>query len=122
MALTEVDPPAAHYNLCAYVCGPACIRPSPFEGWATFLQIFQQRPDGCRFAIAQRVPLLRTGPASVAYADRPEDRFICWDLFDDSLFRTRFDMRLLAPTPVWTGDTEDGVVMKAMALYEQDNT
>lgn len=108
-----------HYKLSCYVCGPACTKPSPFEGWVTFEQIFTKRPDGCRFAVAQGVPLRRnTDPnpnTPLFYHEGPTGDFLVWDLFNDRL--TRGVVPLRPPVPVWTGSTEDGLIMKAMALY-----
>lgn len=110
-----------HWRLCAYVCGKGCTKPSPFgdDTWATFTQIFNARPDGCRFAIAQRVPMAITAQG-VVY-DKPTGPFVVWDLFDDLLVRGKRagEGGLLAPPPPkWMGEGEDGMIMKAMALYD----
>lgn len=110
-----------HYKLCAYVCGKGCTKPSPFEGWATFTQIFNSRPDGCRYAVAQRVPLLAQSGTTVSHGE-PSGPYVVWDLLDDLLVkgkRTAPSGLLMPPPPVWLGDSEDGMIMKAMALYEQ---
>lgn len=44
------------YRLLAYVCANGCVRWEHHEGVSTFRQIFQQNPDGCRFAIAELPP------------------------------------------------------------------
>lgn len=110
-----------HYQLCAYVCGRACIKPGPFEGWATFTQIVQSRPDNCRYAVARMAPVVKAGD-TYTVAD-PTGPFIVWDLHDEELVRGhRTDgAGLIAPPPaLWMGDTEDGMVMKAMARYDHD--
>jgi hypothetical protein len=103
-----------HYHLIAYICGHACTKPSPFEGWVTFQQIFVQRPDGCRYAVVQRSRAHPTG------------WYLCWDLLHDSLtmplqrMGVAIHTRTLAPPPeLWAGDSPDGLIMKAMALYER---
>ena len=112
---------AVHYLLHGYVCAGGCFTPSPFEGWVTFTLIFQRRPDGCRYAIAQEVPLVQEDPMSVV-CGQPEPEWICWDLQSDALvFGTPSRQRgLLPPPPVlWRSTSVDGLVMKATALYDR---
>lgn len=114
-----------HYVLSAYVM-KGKIEPSPFDGPRTFDAIFTARPEGCRFAVAQAVmlrrnpdprpstPLFNTDPA-------PSGPFVVWDLLDEELVRgrRRSESGLMAPPPaLWMHDSEDGMVMKAMALYD----
>ncbi len=124
----EGEPAAVglHYLLHGYVCGGGCFKPSTFEGWATFTQIFNARPDGCRYAIAQLVPI-RVNPDSdpntpLVLHDQPLERFACFDLYDERLVRgTPLRNRGLmpAPEPRWTAHSADALVMKAMALYDR---
>lgn len=110
--------PAAHYELQAYICGKACSRPSPFEGWATFEQIFNARPDGCRYAVVRRVPLRNHNGKIIV--GPPAGDFLVWDLYHDDIVQHQWPWRpvlLQPPEPTWTGRTADGMVMKAMALY-----
>jgi hypothetical protein len=117
-----------HYLLACYICGPACVRSSPFgEGWTTFAQIFQSRPDGCRYAIAQMVPLKVSGDltTTVRSAKQPEGAYIVWDLLDDTLTNgkaLREKGYLPTPEPLWQHESLDGMIMKAMALYDQPQT
>ena len=110
-----------HYELHAYICGRACFKPSPFEGWATFAQIFNSRPDGCRYAVVRRVPL-RNHEGKAVIAARGEGVFMVWDLYHDDVVkhqRHKTDTLLLRPpAPTWTGTTADGMIMKAMALFD----
>ena len=116
-----------HYELQAYVCGRGCVQPSPFEGWATFAQIFNARPAECRYAVVRRVPLRRnpdTDPNTpLFHSGDPEGSFMVWDLFHDSVVKHqkhKFDTLLLRPPPpTWTGPTADGMIMKAMMLYDR---
>lgn len=117
-----------HYELQAYICGRACIKPSPFEGWATFAQIFNHRPDGCRFAVVRRVPL-RSNPdpdpnTPLFYADGPEGDYLVWDLYHDAVVQHQrhrtHDITLRPPPPTWTGESRDGMIMKAMMLYDRE--
>lgn len=112
-----------HYELQAYICGAACIKPSPFEGWATFAQIFNARPDGCRYAVVRRVPL-RNHQGKVFHSHRAEGPFMVWDLYHDDVVthqRHKTDTLLLRPPPpTWTGYSADGMIMKAMALYDRE--
>lgn len=109
-----------HYRLSSYVCGRACSKPSPFlpDTWVTFAQIFNSRPDGCRFAIAQRY-LLVQGGRGLAYD--PAREWLCWDLLDDALISrsSRPDALLRPPEALWTGPSEAGLIMKAMCLYDR---
>lgn len=113
-----------HFQLSCYVCGPACTKPSPFEGWVTFAKIFERRPDGCRFAVARMVPILlirqTDAGQSRAVVGDPAGPFLVWDLFDEKLVRGggRVGDSLIPPLPIWQGDSEDGMVMKAMALID----
>ena len=102
-----------HYQLHCYVCGHGCTKPSPFDSWATFTQIFRNRPDGCRFAVARLVPVFET---------HPRGPYVAWDLHDDELVRGKRvgPSGLIAPPPaLWRSDSVDGLVMKAMALYDR---
>lgn len=113
-----------HYKLSCYVCGHACITPSPFEGWATFQQIFTSRPDGCRFAIVRKVPVLHKAGNIVVSSDEPMGDWLVWDLLDtgliDRINRGVANAARRPPLPMWQGDTEQGMTMKAMALYGKE--
>jgi len=121
------DFPAAvglHYQLVCYVCGPSCVKPSPFEGWATFAHIFNNRPNGCRFAVARTVPLraaIIKKAVIVEVAPEPEGPYLVWDLLDDGLIdrSSRGSALLHPPLPMWTGDAPDGLTMRAMLQYER---
>lgn len=115
-----------HYLLHGYVCGGSCFQPSPFEGWASFTQIFQRRPDQCRYAIAQAVPLKQVDAEADGWkrvvTTGPEGDWLCWDLFDDSLVLgapLRNRGLIAAPRPLWRAPNPDALVMKAMALYDR---
>lgn len=117
------DPrPGLHYKLSCYVCGPGCTKPNPVGGWMTFERIFQLRPDKCRFAVARKVPLIAKG-VTVTSGPSPTGPWLCWDLWAEVLTDMRNlqrDGRILrAPDPIWTSDSEDGLIMKALALYER---
>lgn len=125
--MANPDPPVAyHYRLACYVGPHGNVRESPLEGWATFADIFNRRPDQFRYAIAQGVPLVLTTISCtrdvVTAADEPAGAFICWDLYTDDLARGRGLTRrgfMHTPAPLWTSDSLDGLVMKAIALYDQ---
>lgn len=111
-----------HYQLIAYVCGASCVQDSPFEGWATFEQIFQRRPDNCRYAVARQIPLQMGDDGRVDYGS-PQGEYLCWDLYDDSLLTPsgfkKQSIPLKPPRPLWVTTSPDGLIMKAMALYER---
>lgn len=119
--MTEV---AMHYELQAYICGPACSKPSPFQGWATFAQIFQNRPNNCRYAVVRRVPL-RSHEGKAFVAARAEGPYLVWDLYHDQVVRgggwgAANDITLRPPPAKWSGATRDGMIMKAMMLYDRE--
>lgn len=124
--LTETDGSPAlvgvHYQLHCYVCGAGCTKPSPFEGWVTFTQIMRNRPDGCRFAIAQLVPLLHNNnpdPSTPLFiTTEPAGPFVAFDLYTPRSVRA--NGFIPAPPPLWTSESVDGLVMKAMALYGRE--
>ena len=95
------------YRLCGYTNGRV-IGPGKFVGWAgTFTKIFNQRPDGYRFAIAEKLK-----------GEKRTGEFIVWDLFDNALLSAKQQAFLLPPKPKWEGDNEDAMAMKAMMLYD----
>lgn len=123
--MANPDPVIAfHYRLECYVGPHGSVRESPLEGWATFADIFNRRPDQFRYAIAQGVALKleKPGEATVVAEHEPAGAYICWDLYTDDLARGRQLTRrgfMHTPAPLWTSDSLDGLVMKAIALYDQ---
>lgn len=118
-----------HYELQAYVCGAGCVRPSPFEGWATFAQIFSHRPSECRYAVVRRVPL-RVNPdpdpgTPLVLSGNPEGDYLVLDLYHDSVVKHQAhkpgtSVFLRAPPPTWSGTSRDGMIMKAIMLYDRE--
>jgi len=106
-----------HYQCCGYIVEGGGVTPAPFEGWATFTQIVQQKPDKAMLAIGRRVPLVQTGATTVSSAPAPKGLFLVWDL--RRLPKTTADDLLNAPAPVLTNPTEDGAVMLALIKYGQ---
>lgn len=103
-----------HYHLEGYVCAGQ-VKPSPFEAWVTFALILQRRPKGCRFAVAQLVPVFSYHPAGP---------YLCWDLMDDTLEAARRAPAaaglVTPPWPKWQGESPDALIMKAIALYDRE--
>lgn len=97
------DPPLAepHYQLVCYV-GPAGTKPAPFEGWATFTQVYMHGADGCRYAVVKDVA----------------GNYLVWDLDNVPGVPAAHAAGLTTPEPKWRGDSADGLIMKAMALYD----
>lgn len=117
-----------HYRLYAYICGKACIRHAPDAAPRTFTTIFNERPNECRFAVVQRIPLIKVGPdgpsQTVRY-DNPTGPFVVWDLFDEELTRGRRTGPggFMSPPPAWyLGPTESAATMKALALYDKETS
>lgn len=119
------DPPddtlvGTHYQLCAYICADTGVVQYPFGSThATFTEIFTRRPENCRYAVGRLVPITMSGGVVVC-SDEPAGPFVVWDLFDEELVRgKRTSPRgwLMPPPPRWLGDNEDGMIMKAVALY-----
>lgn len=113
-ALAAPDTPLTTYRLCAFVCAGGCVRPSPFEGWASFPTILAQRPDDCRFVIAENML-------------SPDSVFVCVDLRDSSIAPTG-KIRMISsvvlglrdPPARWVGNDPDALIMKAIALYDSE--
>ncbi len=124
---TVVDPiMGLHYQLVAYICGAASIVPAPFDGSATFTTIMQQRPDGCRYAIARQYALRAVkqpdGMVKAVADTEPSGSYVVWDLHDEDLVRGRRTGQgglISPPAPVLIGETEDGTVMKTMMLFDR---
>jgi hypothetical protein len=116
-----------HYKLLSYVCGPNCINPPPFTEPVTFTKIMTARPDGCRFAVVQRIGL-KTAPCPkmsgnlTAVPGEPTGPIIVWDLHDEDLVRGRRtdgNGMMAPPPPFMRGESEDGVTMKVMMAYDE---
>jgi hypothetical protein len=90
-----------HYLLHAYVCGESCVRWSNDIGWVTFSQVYRDRPNNCRFAVAEEKP----------------DQIIVWDLFD--VMQTP-SYRLITPEPFGLHTTIDAAVMATQMLYDTE--
>lgn len=118
------DPkPGTHYHLSCYV-GRTHTRAAEWEGWATFTTIFQRRPDGYRFAVARQMVLRSIGEGIASVVKHiPDDQWLCWDLLSDQLTGghnlQHSDGLMRPPPPMWTGPTEEALVMRAMALYDR---
>lgn len=122
-----------HYVLSGYVKRGGIVPPS--TAWRrpdgtilpqSFTIIMQRRPNDCRFAVAQAV-MLRRNPDKRADTplyltdDHPSGPFIVWDLLDDQLTRgqrTGPKGVLSPPPPLWMADSEDGMLLKALAFYD----
>lgn len=99
--------PIKHFLLNCYICGPGCTQPSPFQGWASFEQIYSHRPSGCRYAVAARI--CATGEAP----------FVLWDLLEAEAVFEIDSTRIVAPEYLATGGTSEGLIVKAAMLYEK---
>lgn len=114
-----------HYRLCGYVARDRIVEP-PFDKPVTFTQIMNERPQDCRFAVAQAVKLRRNPDRRASTPlfltdDAPSGPCVVWDLFDDQLVRgQRTDPNglIMPPPPLWMNDSEDGMLMKALTFYE----
>lgn len=114
-----------HWKLAAYVARGG-IKPSPFDTPQTFTRIMQERPNDCRFAIAQAVrirPAKGSTNKCLKYATdtHPSGPFVVWDLLDEQLTRGQRANAaglLAPPPPMWMADSEDGMCMKALAFYD----
>lgn len=126
---TDVDPfLGMHYVLSGYVRRGSLVPPPQTWGTPplpqTFTTIMQNRPNDCRFAVAQVVRTRRkvTPQGALAVSDSaPSGPFIVWDLLDDQLVRgqrTGPNGLIAPPPPVWLVPGEDGAIMKALMFYE----
>lgn len=110
--------------MLAYV-GASEVKSAPIEGWATFAVINELRPKGFRFAVVRRIPLYRGDPSPskpLVEHGEPTGPFVVWDLDDLELKRGQRngpDGLPNPPPPLYMGETEDGMVMKALSLYDR---
>ena len=111
--MSKPDTQELHYHLHVYVCGAGCVKLSPIDGAATFAQIFQLRPNDCRFAIVQGLGL---------FVQQMSGPYLCLDMYHDSLLALPLSAPRRAPPPTWTSDSLDGLIMKAMVFYDRTDT
>lgn len=84
------------------------------------------RPDKFRFAIARMVPLKYVRVNAQRYVveagDEPAGDWLVWDLLSDEIVNGR-SLRnkgyIGNPVPLWQGEHLDGLIMKAVALYDR---
>lgn len=98
-----IDPKKIRFRAVAFVCGKGCVREPKVEGWATFYQLFDARPNDCRFLVVESAV--------------DTDRYAVWDLYADDIVMGFFND--VPPPACMVGDSADALVMKAMALYEK---
>lgn len=129
MLAADKDDPfvGMHYQLSGYVRrGGIVSPPAELAQPVTFTRIMQLRPNDCRFAIAQIVRLRRNPDKRASTPlyltdDAPSGPFVVWDLLDDQLTRgqrTGPSGIMSPPPPLWMAESEDGMLMKALAFYD----
>ena len=91
--------PETRYTLHAYIGGPGCVRVSQHVGALTFQQIFIERPEGCRYAVATETP----------------PQVVVWDLYSVTLSPTTWVV--LVPDPVISVASVDAAIM-ATAMHQ----
>ena len=91
------------YTMHAYVCGRDCVVNSSHVGAMTFAQIFEERPNGCRYAVVE------TG-----------GRFLVWDLYAVESMTQRRKMWLTPPPPVRETEDVDSAIVATAMLYNQE--
>lgn len=134
LTATKDDPfVGMHYALSGYVKRGGIVPPP--AAWVkpdgvvipqSFTVIMQNRPNDCRFAIAQIVRLVREAsknPNTPLFRseDHPSGPYVVWDLLDDQLTRgqrTGPGGVMSPPPPMWMAESEDGMLMKALAFYD----
>jgi hypothetical protein len=109
-----------HYELHAYIGPGGRVAPSPFGGgcWATYPQVVARAPKAARFAVVQQLPLYE-GERRVVPGTQADGPFLVWDLHELTGTGTVGVNLVGAPTPVWTGASLDGLIMKAVTLYDR---
>lgn len=109
MPVSDPDPAGLHYKLAAYICAGGCVKLAPFEGVVTFRQVYDGRPFQCRYAVARETRLF----------SRDDMDWLAWDFFKIPNYPINEQVR--APAPLWRGGDPDALIMKAIALYDQDS-
>lgn len=118
-----------HFYLECYV-GSGSTTMSPFEGWATFHQIFvNARPYNYRFAIARMVPIYANhsvqhdGTVTMIAGHDLVGDWLCWDLHavdrEYANFLRSQQRLIFTPVPIWQSDSLDGLIMKALVIDAQ---
>lgn len=91
-----------YYLLHAYVCGEGCVKWNDNIGMVTFSRVFVDRPNNCRFAVAEEKP----------------ERVIVWDLYN--VEQTVRSGKLVTPQPFGVHTTVDAAVMATQMLYDTE--
>ena len=69
------------YQLRAYVCNCGDVRVAIDMGVTTLTQVFQRRPDGCRFAVVQVLGVEKVRDSTYATTTY-ENQFLTIDLYE----------------------------------------
>lgn len=102
--ILSADP---RYTLHAYVCGEGCVNWWPGIGAVSFNNIYVNRPDNCRFAVATGYTPLTQG-----------DPVIVWDLYK---VEQNSRGQIIVPKPVRTHPDVYSAVMATTMLYDEDD-
>jgi hypothetical protein len=96
------------YKLIAFVCDEGCVkRVKQGYGTRTFRDIYVNRPDDCRYAVATQ-----WNPV------KHEEEVIVWDLYEATtqpLFRD-----IQAPQPTLIHHSVEAAIAATLLLYEDD--
>lgn len=109
-----------HYRLSCYV-GRGRVKPAPTFNLVTFTQIFIERPDDFRYAVGRMAPLVPDAQMDgMSYlTSEPIGPYLVWDMY--AVEAGQMNGFVKPPPALWAGPTEEGVVMKAIALYDAES-
>lgn len=103
------------YRPIAYVCCGGCTKSSMYTAWATFWEIYVERPNNCRFVVVENAPTNKHAPWW------PQSPYLAWDLLSDKIDPTGLPTELVPPWPLWQADNPDALIVKAIALYDREH-
>jgi hypothetical protein len=96
------------YKLIAFVCDGGCVkRVKQGYGTRTFRDIYVNRPDNCRYAVASRWDVVNH-----------RDEVIVWDLYEATTQPSYRDIE--APAPALIHTNVEAAIAATLLLYEDD--
>ncbi len=95
------------YRLHAYVCAKNCVHYQDAMGTVTFKWIYQNRPDNCRYAVADYYAV-----------DKHKPIVVVWDMHNVTLRMPTLEP--LPPPPISKHEDVDAAIMATALRYDED--